>query len=105
MTSITALLKSISMLNYYSLTQTVSLTKLNQKMMFMKNFLNTNTRLTLVNINQSKFFDPTNKKIVGKIKDEYKGIPINEFIRLKSKMYPIFAENNKKSSKAKGVNI
>ena len=54
---------------------------------------------------QSKFFDPTNKKIIGKMKDEYKGIRINKSIGLKSKMYAILAENNKKSSKAKGVNI
>ena len=32
---------------------------------------------------QSKFFDPTNKKNIGKMKDEYKGIPINVFIGLK----------------------
>ena len=54
---------------------------------------------------QSKFFDPTKKKIIGKMKDDYKGIPINEFIGLKSKMYAILADNNKKSSKAKEVII
>ena len=32
---------------------------------------------------QSKFFDPTNKKVIGKMKDAYKGILINEFIGLK----------------------
>ena len=32
---------------------------------------------------QSKFFDPTNKKTIGKMKDEYKGILINEFLGLK----------------------
>ena len=32
---------------------------------------------------QSIFFDPTNKKVIGKMKDEYKGIAINEFIGLK----------------------
>ena len=32
---------------------------------------------------QLKFFDPTNKKNIGKMKDEYKEIPINEFIGLK----------------------
>ena len=32
---------------------------------------------------QSKFFELTNKKIIGKIKDEYKETPINEFIGLK----------------------
>ena len=37
----------------------------------------------------SKFFDPTNKKVVGKMKDE-KEVKINdEFVGLKSKMYSI----------------
>ena len=34
----------------------------------------------------SKFFDPANKKVIGKMKDEFKGRNINEFIGLKSKM-------------------
>ena len=35
------------------------------------------------NEHQSKFFDRTNKKTIGKMKDEYKGILINEFVGLK----------------------
>ena len=33
-----------------------------------------------------KFFDPVNKKVVGKIKDEFKGKIISEFVGLKSQM-------------------
>ena len=51
-------------------------------MMFMKN---TNTCLTAVNSNQ-KNFDPTNKKVISKMKDECKGVPIDEFDALKSKI-------------------
>ena len=29
---------------------------------------------------QSNFFDPTDKKVSGKIKDEFRGIQINKFI-------------------------
>ena len=29
------------------------------------------------------FFDSTNEKVIGKMKDEFKGIPINKFIGLK----------------------
>ena len=54
---------------------------------------------------QSKFFDQANKKVIGKMKDEYNGISINKFVGLKSKMYSIVSEINKESSKAKGVNI
>ena len=37
----------------------------------------------------SKFYDGTNKKLVGKMKDVYGGVGIEEFIELKSKMYSI----------------
>ena len=43
-------------------------------------------------LNNSKYpeipyFDKSNKQVTGKFKDEASGIPINEFIRLRSKMY------------------
>ena len=34
-----------------------------------------------------------------------KGIPINKFARLKSKMYSMLSDNGKESNTAKGVNI
>ena len=34
----------------------------------------------------SKFFGDTNKKVIGKMKDEYGGVIINQFIGLKTKM-------------------
>ena len=51
-----------------------------------------------------KFYDSTNKKVLGKMKDEFKGQIITEFIGLKSKMYSLISIDNKESSKAKGVN-
>ena len=35
----------------------------------------------------SKFFDETNKKVIGKMKDEFGGVIIVEFVVLKSKRY------------------
>ena len=37
----------------------------------------------------STFYDDTNKKVIGKMKDEYGGVIIDEFFGLKSKMYSI----------------
>ena len=52
----------------------------------------------------SKFFDLVNKEVIGKIKDEFKGKIINEFIGLKSKMYSLTPVDNEEVKKAKGVN-
>ena len=35
----------------------------------------------------SKFFDETNKKVISKMKDEFCGVIVVEFVGLKSKMY------------------
>ena len=52
----------------------------------------------------SKYFCSDNKKVVGKIKDEYGGLLILEFIGLKSKMYSILDENNNEKCTNKGKN-
>ena len=52
----------------------------------------------------SRFFDPVHKKVIGKMKDEFKGKTINKFVGLKSKMYSLVAVNGGEVKKAKGVN-
>ena len=54
---------------------------------------------------QSKFFDPTNKIVTGKMKDEYNGKPICEFVGIKSKMHCFLSNDSKESHIAKRVNI
>ena len=39
----------------------------------------------------SKLFDPVNKKVIGKMKDRFKRRKINEFVGLKSKIYPLIS--------------
>ena len=51
----------------------------------------------------SKFFDDTNKKAIGKFKDEACGKPITEFVGLKSKMYSYTKDNNQEIKTAKGI--
>ena len=53
----------------------------------------------------SKFFDETNKKVIGKMKGEFDGITVNEFVGLKSKMYSIKKIDGKEFNTAKGVSI
>ena len=53
----------------------------------------------------SNILDPTNKKFISKIKDEFEGKIIDEFVRLKSKMYSMKNVDGKESNTTKGVNI
>ena len=47
--------------------------------------------------------DNTNKKVIGKFKDETDGVPIVEFCGLRSKMYSIKLENDKEKKTGKGI--
>ena len=49
------------------------------------------------------FFDNSNKKVIGKFKDEAAGLPIVEFVGLRSKMYSLMKDNEKGSRTAKGI--
>ena len=51
----------------------------------------------------SPYYCNTNKKIIGKFKDEACGIPITEFVGLKSKMYSHVKDNEKGGRTAKGI--
>ena len=52
----------------------------------------------------SKFFDPVNKNVIGKMKNEFKGRIISEFVGLSSKMYSLIDVDDEEVTKAKGVN-
>ena len=53
---------------------------------------------------RSKFFDPVNKIVIGKMKDEFKGKITDEFAGLKSRMYSLICVDDEEVTKAKGVN-
>ena len=51
----------------------------------------------------SSYFDKTNKKVIGKFKDEAAGVPICEFVGLRSKMYSYIKDIGKGGKTAKGI--
>ena len=51
----------------------------------------------------SPYFDKTNKKVIGKFKDEAAGVPVCEFVGLRSKMYSYIKDNQKGEKTAKGI--
>ena len=52
----------------------------------------------------SVYYDDTNKKVLGKMRDEFNGIKIDEFVGLKSKMYSLIS-SNWEANKANRVNL
>ena len=52
----------------------------------------------------SPYFDKSNKKVTGKFTDEASGIPVNEFIGLRSKMYSYLKDTDECGKTAKGIN-
>ena len=53
----------------------------------------------------SKYYCSDNKKVVGKMKDEYGGKSILKLVGLKSKMYSVLDESNNEKSTNKGHNV
>ena len=47
----------------------------------------------------------TNKRVIGKMKDEFSGVIVDEFVGLKSNMHSIKKIDGKESNTAKGVNL
>ena len=48
-------------------------------------------------------YSEKNKKVLGKMKDEYNGCPVKEFVGLRPKMYSIMDANNDEKRTAKGI--
>ena len=52
----------------------------------------------------SKYYDNSNKLVIGKIKGETRGVASEEFVGLKPKIYSLLVEDNSEHKKANGVN-
>ena len=53
--------------------------------------------------NKLKCYGNSNKLVIGKVKDETAGVAIEEFVRLKPKMYSYLVDDSSEHKKAKGV--
>ena len=53
---------------------------------------------------KSKYYDNSNKSVVGKMKDETAGVAIEEFVRLKPKMYLHLVDDNREHKETKDIN-
>ena len=53
---------------------------------------------------ESKYYDDLNKLVVGQMKYETNGVPINEFVRLKPKIYSFLADDSSEHENAKDMN-
>ena len=54
-------------------------------------------------LTKSKYYDNSNKLVVGKIKDEAAGVSIEEFVGLKPKMYLHLVNDNSEHLKSRKV--
>ena len=54
-------------------------------------------------LTKSKYYNNSNKLVIGKMKDETRGAVVEEFVELKPKMYSFLVDSNE-NKKAKGVN-
>ena len=51
----------------------------------------------------SPYYDTSNKKVIGKFKDEAAGTPIVEFVGLRSKIYSYIKTDEKDGKTVKGI--
>ena len=71
---------------------------------FYKKFSNDKEMLDFSNhLTKSKYYDNSNKLLVGKRTNEIAGVVIEEFVGLIPKMYPYLVDDNSDYKKAKGI--
>ena len=55
-------------------------------------------------VEKSKYYDSSNKLVVGEMENEIAGVVIEEFVRLKPKMYSYSVDDSSEHKKAKDIN-
>ena len=104
MTFITTSLKKVLTLNSYLLTHSLAYERKSEDV-YEKVFMHKHL-FDFSNFSKdSKFYDNQNEMVVGKMRVVNKGIPINKFFGLKSKMHSMLSDGGKECNTAKGVSI
>ena len=76
-----------------------------KQVMFLEDFYENKYLVDFTDYSEdSRFFDPVNKKVIDRIKHELKGKIMNEFVGLKSKLYSLIAVDVEEVKKTKEVN-
>ena len=70
---------------------------------FYRDMFDNKEQFDLSDLKLEQFQNFENKKVVGKFKDETQGIPICEFVGLRSKMYSIKLDDDSEKKTAKGI--
>ena len=70
---------------------------------FYQDMFDNEDQFDLSDMKLEQFKDSENKKVVGKFKDETQGVPICEFIGLRSKMYSMKLDDGSEKKTAKGI--
>ena len=70
---------------------------------FYRDMFDNKEQFDLSDMKLEQFQNLENKKVVGKFKDETQGIPICEFVGLRSKMYSIKLDDDSEKKTAKGI--
>ena len=60
--------------------------------------------ILLIYSSKSTYYDDSNKLTIGKMEDETAGVVIEEFVRLKPKMYSFLVDHDSEFKKAKDMN-
>ena len=72
---------------------------------YVKGFINDKEMFDFTDYStKSKYYDNSNKLVVGKIKDETAGVAIKEFVTLKPKVCLYLVNDNSEHKKAMGIN-
>ena len=90
--------------DYYSQTLIVLMSEIKIEDVY-EDFSSDKEMFDFINLfSKSIYYDDSNKLTIGKMEDETAGVVIEEFVRLKPKMYSFLVDHDSEFKKAKDMN-